>query len=89
MLAVLAAASLWIACAQSAFPAEVLDHVRSTGVVTCGVITEEADYTKDDTHGSLASLSTDVCKAVAAAVLASTARSRSHPFRMNSTACVP
>jgi general L-amino acid transport system substrate-binding protein len=44
------------------------EQVKSTGVLACGVVTEEADYTKDDTHGSLVALGVDTCKAVAAAV---------------------
>jgi len=48
---------------------EMLEHVKSAAELTCGVVTEEYDCTKDDTHGNLAALGIDFCKAVAAAVL--------------------
>jgi general L-amino acid transport system substrate-binding protein len=47
----------------------VLDTIKSTGVLTCGVIREEEDYSKADTHGNRAALDRDLCKALGAAVL--------------------
>jgi general L-amino acid transport system substrate-binding protein len=46
-----------------------LDHAKSTRVLTCGVVTDEEDYSKADRHGNLAALGADFCKALAAAVL--------------------
>jgi membrane protein involved in colicin uptake len=31
----------------------VLDKVKAAGTLTCGVITEKAEYNKDDLHGGL------------------------------------
>lgn len=47
----------------------VLETVKATGTLTCGVIREEEDYSKADTHGNRAALDRDLCKALAAAVL--------------------
>ena len=47
----------------------VLAHVRAAGSLACGVLSEPADYTLDDTHGPLPDLGRDICRAVAAAVL--------------------
>jgi general L-amino acid transport system substrate-binding protein len=53
----------------SARAAGTLDQIKSAGQLSCGVVTEEYDYDKDDTHGNLIALGTDTCKAVTAAVL--------------------
>jgi general L-amino acid transport system substrate-binding protein len=53
----------------SAQAAGTLDQIKSAGELSCGIVTEEYDYDKDDTHGNLTALGTDTCKAVAAAVL--------------------
>jgi general L-amino acid transport system substrate-binding protein len=62
MLAILAGTS-------PAQAAGTLDQIKSAGELRCGVVTEEYDYDKDDTHGNLSALGTDTCKAVAAAAL--------------------
>jgi general L-amino acid transport system substrate-binding protein len=49
--------------------AGTLDQIKSAGELSCGIVTEEYDYDKDDTHGNLTALGTDICKAVAAAML--------------------
>lgn len=69
--AVLAALALG---APHARAADTLDHVRAAGALTCGVVTEETDYTKDDTHGGLDDLGRELCKAVATAALGAHAR---------------
>jgi general L-amino acid transport system substrate-binding protein len=53
----------------SASAAGTLEQIKSAGELSCGIVTEEYDYDKDDTHGNLTALGTDTCKAVAAAVL--------------------
>jgi general L-amino acid transport system substrate-binding protein len=65
-------------CFAAAGP--VFEQVKSAGVLACGVVTEEADYTKDDTHGNLAALGLDTCKAVAAAVFGDGAKVRITAF---------
>ncbi len=47
-----------------------LDSVRAAGTLTCGVNTEEEDYSKFQSHGDLSVLEADVCRVVAAVVLA-------------------
>ena len=47
----------------------VLDIVKATNTLTCGVIREEEDYSKADTHGNRAALDRDICKGLASAVL--------------------
>jgi general L-amino acid transport system substrate-binding protein len=54
---------------QPADAGTVLDRVRSAKVVTCGIDTDEADYSEADTHGNLAALGADICRAVAVATL--------------------
>jgi general L-amino acid transport system substrate-binding protein len=54
--------------------AGTLDQIKSAGELRCGIVTEEYDYDKDDTHGNLSALGTDACKAVAAAVLGESGR---------------
>jgi general L-amino acid transport system substrate-binding protein len=56
---------------SSAAPAskEVLETVKTTNTLTCGVIREEEDYSKADTHGNRAALDRDICKGLASAVL--------------------
>ncbi len=58
----------------------VLDHVRASGRLACGAITEPGDYTKDDTHGRTEPLGAAFCRAVAAAVLGDAARATVNGF---------
>ncbi len=70
----LAALALLVAVVAAPAPAPgragaVLDRVRAAGTLACGVLTEPADYTHDDSHGPLPAFGVDLCRAVAAAVL--------------------
>ncbi len=47
----------------------VLDRVRRTKMLNCGVAKEEEDYSRAEDHGNRAALDTDFCQAVAVAVL--------------------
>ncbi len=47
----------------------VLDRVRRTKTLNCGVAKEEEDYSRSEDHGNRASLDIDFCQAVAVAVL--------------------
>ncbi len=51
-----------------------LDRVRAAGALSCGVLDEPDDYGKDDIHGALEAFGTDICRAVAAAVLGDPAK---------------
>ncbi|HEX4764784.1 MAG TPA: transporter substrate-binding domain-containing protein [Lichenihabitans sp.] len=52
----------------------VLDHVKSAGTLSCGLIHVPEDYGRTDTHGSLDALASEICRAVAAAVLKDSGR---------------
>ncbi len=60
--------------ACSVFGGTMLDKVKATRVLSCGIIKEEPDYTKADAHGNRAAFDADFCKAVAVAVLGDQAR---------------
>ena len=47
----------------------VLDHVRRTKTLNCGVAKEEEDYSRSEDHGNRAALDIDFCQAVTVAVL--------------------
>ena len=49
----------------------VLDRVKASGTLACGVLSEPDDWNKDDVHAALPALDLDICHAVAAAVLGS------------------
>ena len=46
-----------------------LDKVKSSGKLSCGLISELEEYNKEDRHGALDALGGEICKAVAVAVL--------------------
>ncbi len=66
--AVLVAGVMAVAAGQ-AQAGPVLDHVRSAGKLSCGLIHVPEDYGRTDTHGSLDALGSEICRALAAAVL--------------------
>lgn len=49
--------------------AGTLDRLRSAGALSCGVVVEQEDFTKTDSHGDLSAFSSAICRAVAAATL--------------------
>lgn len=59
----------------------VLDRVKATGTLNCGVIDEPDDWGKEDVHASLPALGEDLCRAVSAAVLGSADKARIVPVR--------
>jgi len=65
-------------CAASA--GGQLEAVKSAGELACGVVREDYDYSKEQTHGNLSALGTDICKAVAAAVLGENAKLKVSSF---------
>jgi general L-amino acid transport system substrate-binding protein len=66
--------------AVSAQAGPTLDRVHAAGKLACGVITEPADYDKDDTHGDTAAFGGDICRAVAAAVFGDASRASVEGF---------
>ncbi len=72
----LSGAVLLLCLAGPARAGAVLDHIRASGTLSCGVLNEPDDYGKDDIHGALEALGTDLCRAVAAAVLGNAGKLR-------------
>lgn len=75
-----ACVGLVLACIAPASAATTLEAVTSAGELNCGVVTEEYDYGKEQTHGNMSALGTDICKAVAAAALGSRGKLVVFPF---------
>lgn len=67
--------------APHAFAGTTLEKIRAAGNLNCGIDTEEPEYTLDDAHGNHAAFDTDVCKAVAVAVLGTNAKFTVRPYR--------
>jgi general L-amino acid transport system substrate-binding protein len=47
----------------------IIDAVRASKHFDCGVVSEEDDWNRTDLHGNLSALGSDICRAVAIAVL--------------------
>lgn len=67
--------------AHAAFAGTTLEKIRIAGSLSCGVDTEEPEYTLDDAHGNHAIFDADLCKAVAVAVLGKDAKFTVRPYR--------
>lgn len=67
--------------APHAFAGTTLEKIRAAGNLNCGIDTEEPEYTLDDAHGNHAAFDTDICKAVAVAVLGKNAKFTVRPYR--------
>ena len=82
VLTSLSVAVFLFACMVPALHAgTTLDRVRSAASLACGVDTEEPEYTLDDAHGNHVAFDSDLCKAVAVAVLGKDAKFTIKPFR--------
>lgn len=57
-----------------ALPHPTLDRIHAADALTCGVVKEEEDYSRNEDHGNRAAFDIDLCKAVAVAVLGPGAR---------------
>jgi general L-amino acid transport system substrate-binding protein len=79
------AAALLLA-APLAHAGPVLDRVKARQQVNCGVVTDLDDYSYSDTHGNLALLGADLCKAVTAALLGEGAKVIVSPYPDEPTA---
>lgn len=78
LLSLIVAAAFLVA--PAAFAGGVLDHVRETRSLACGIVSDEDDYSKADRHGNLAALGADLCKALAAAVAGADAKVLIYPY---------
>ncbi len=58
-----------MAAAGQAQAGPILDHVKRAGTLSCGLIHVPEDYGRTDIHGSLDAFGSEICRAVAAAVL--------------------
>jgi len=47
----------------------VIDAIRASGRINCGVVTAGDDWNKTDLHGNLSDLGGEICRAVAVAIL--------------------
>ncbi|MCQ8278492.1 transporter substrate-binding domain-containing protein [Acetobacteraceae bacterium KSS8] len=57
-------------------PGATLAHVRKAGIVACGLVADENDYSESDTHGNLTALGADYCRALAAEIFGDQNRAR-------------
>ena len=67
-------AALLMALATHAWAGPVLDRVKQSQTLACGVIVVPEDYGKSDVHGTLEDFGSDLCRAVAAAAVGVDAR---------------
>ena len=58
-----------------------LARIRAAKSLSCGIVTEEPEYSMADAHGNRSAFDIDLCKAVAVAVLGPNARFTVKPFR--------
>jgi len=77
----LSIAWLIAAIAATAHAGATLDRIKSSGSLACGVNIEEPEYSTQDAHGNHIVFDTDICKAVAVAVLGPNAKFTIQPFR--------
>ncbi len=56
-------------CALAGTVPRTIDEVRHAGRLSCGIIVEQEDFSKSDSHGDLSGFAAPFCGAVAAAVL--------------------
>lgn len=68
-------------CIGPALASPTLDKVRAAHALACGVVAVPEDWTKTDLHGPLAPLGTEICKAVAVAVLGVQAKVSLKPYQ--------
>lgn len=80
LLLTLFAAALFPAASPGQTAARTLDQVRARGVLHCGIIREDAEYSIDDDHGSRRSFDDDLCKAFAIAALGKNAAVKTTTF---------
>ena len=75
----IAAATVLLLFASLCHPAQAgttLGKVRSAGSLTCGVVSDEDDFSEADRHGNLTRLGADLCRAMAAEILGAADRAR-------------
>ncbi len=78
--AVLSAITLASANAQQAVRTLTLPRVQAQGILHCGIVREDAEYSVEDNHGSRGSFDDDLCKAFSVAALGTKANLKSITF---------
>lgn len=73
-------ACLLLGCIASDAAARTREAVLARGTLPCGVVVEQEDFTKADTHGDLSGFSSAICGAVAAAVVGDASKVRLQGF---------
>jgi general L-amino acid transport system substrate-binding protein len=58
----------------------ILEAVKSTGTLVCGIIREEEDYSRAQPHGNRAAFDFDICKGISAAINGKNAKTIFVPF---------
>jgi len=76
---VVCALGLASANAQQAASA-TLSHVQTQGILNCGIVREDAEYSIEDNHGSRGTFDDDLCKAFSVAALGTKAKLTSITF---------
>ncbi len=71
---VVSAALLVFFSARSVAHADALDDIRAHGTLRCAVSTDQDDYSLFDAHGDVSAFGADLCRAVAAAIFPSGAK---------------
>ncbi len=70
-----------IGTTATAHAGATLNRIKAAGSLTCGVNTEEPEYSTQDAHGNHVVFDIDICKAVAVAVLGPNAKFTVKQFR--------
>ena len=70
------ALGLWFWTMPTAAAQQTLESVRKAGVVTCGIIADEDDYSEADTHGNLSAFGADYCRALSAEIFGDPSHAR-------------
>jgi general L-amino acid transport system substrate-binding protein len=68
------------AAASHAATKSVLETVRTTGILKCGINREEPEYSYEDAHGNRAAFDKDICRAVAVAAIGPNAKVEVIPY---------
>ena len=74
-------AGLIIGTGTTANAGTTLDRIKAAGSLTCGIDTEEPEYSTQDAHGNHGAFDLDICKAVAVATLGPNAKFTVKPYR--------
>ena len=79
-VSVLGALALIVGISGAAQAGATLDGVQARGVLACGVNTGVAGFSQPDSQGTWRGLDTDICRAIAAAVLGDATKVRFVPL---------